>query len=58
MQDDKKIAETPVTYIARQALCVDFARAWLADEEDIEEYLASLRKALLAEIQSGKRIQL
>lgn len=57
-QGDKKIVETPGAYTLRQAIPIDFAKPCLADEKDLDDYLAALRKALLAEIQLGKRIQL
>jgi hypothetical protein len=37
---------------------VSFEKAWLADEIDVDRYLASMREALLAEIRKGKRIQI
>ena len=36
---------------------VTFAKAWLADEADVDRYLDSMRQALLEEIRKGKRIQ-
>ena len=39
------------------AVRVSFEKAWLADETDVDRYLESLRKALLAEIRRGNRIQ-
>ena len=36
---------------------VPFAKAWLADETDVDRYLDSMRQALLDEIRKGKRIQ-
>ena len=33
------------------------AKAWLADEADVDRYLDSMRRALLEEIRKGKRIQ-
>ena len=50
--------ETPIKYISSRAVLVLFDKAWLADESDVERYLDSMRKALLAEIHGGKRIQI
>ncbi len=44
--------------ISRRSILVDFNKAWLADEEDVDSYLNALRKALMAEIEIGKRIQI
>ena len=52
------IAEPKVEYIPGRSIKVSFKKAWLADESDVELYLASLRDALLSEIRSGKRIQI
>jgi hypothetical protein len=51
-------AETPIKYVSSRSVQVSFDKAWLADETDVDRYLAAMRKALLAEIQSGKRIQI
>ena len=47
-----------IEYISSRALNVIFEKAWIADEKDIENYLKAMRKALLAEISKGKRIQI
>ena len=41
-----------------KSIPIPFDKAWLADESDVERYLDSMRKALFAEIRSGKRIQI
>jgi energy-coupling factor transporter ATP-binding protein EcfA2/DNA-nicking Smr family endonuclease len=51
---DKKQSQV----ISRRSILVDYNKAWLADEGDVESYLNALRKALLAEIDNGKRIQI
>ncbi len=38
-------------------LWISFEKAWLEDETDVDRYLESLRRALLGEINRGKRIQ-
>ena len=53
-----KAAETPIKYVSSRSVQVSFDKAWLADEADIDRYLAAMRQALLAEIQDGKRIQI
>ncbi len=61
---EKKIGEggdvvvPPVEYVLLRSLPVEFGKPWLLDEKDAESYLEALRKALVAEIQRGKRIQL
>lgn len=48
----------PVEYVNSRSISIQFTKAWLADEKDIDTYLESLRQAMLAEIQKGKRIQI
>ena len=43
--------------VAGRSLQISFDKVWLADEIDVDRYLKSMRKALLAEIGKGKRIQ-
>ncbi len=52
------VAEQKVEYIPGRSIKVSFNKAWLADESDVDSYLASMREALLSEIRSGKRIQI
>ncbi|MCC5808698.1 MAG: BREX system P-loop protein BrxC [Opitutales bacterium] len=40
-----------------QSLEVPYNAAWLANEADVDRYLASMRETLLEEIRNGKRIQ-
>ncbi len=47
-----------VEYVARASLHVAFDKAWLADEQDVEDYLAAIRETLLAAVRAGKRVQL
>ena len=49
---------TAIAYVPCRTLKVPFDKAWLADEKDVDAYLASMRKALLEEISKGKRIQI
>lgn len=47
----------PATISAKN-IQVNFRKPWLADEADIDEYLAKYRDALLEEIRQGKKVQL
>lgn len=47
-----------IEYVSSRNVKVKFEKAWLADEADVDGYLASMRKALVAEIKQGKRIQI
>ena len=53
----KAIIEPPVEWVTRNALRVSYDKAWLADEQDVEGYLAALRRSLLEAIRAGKRVQ-
>src|SRR5262249_18743206 len=46
----------PPTYVAASTLHVTYAKAFLANEDDVDAYLATLRARLVAEIQAGRRI--
>jgi len=37
---------------------VAYDKAWLADETDVDQYLDSLREALMEEVRKGKRVQI
>jgi hypothetical protein len=52
-----KVKELKVEYVAKRQIQVDFDKAWLQSEADVDRYLQSMRTAMLAEIQKGKRIQ-
>jgi hypothetical protein len=54
----RPIAEPPIEYVTQRALPVPFDKPWLADEQDVDHYLAALKQALLQAIHDGKRIQL
>ena len=43
-------------YVAATALRVTYAKPYLADEQDVDAYLDTLRETLIAEIRAGKRI--
>jgi hypothetical protein len=44
--------------VSSNALYVPFNKALLADEDDIDDYLKALKKALMDEINNNKRIQI
>lgn len=50
--------EPKIQFVSRQAVRVEFDKAWLADKGDVDRYLTAMREALLAEIRQGKRIQI
>jgi energy-coupling factor transporter ATP-binding protein EcfA2 len=52
------VAEAQTSYISARSIPVSFSKAWLADESDVDEYLASMRKAYLDAVKDGKRIQI
>ncbi len=52
------VREKPPEYITRQSLQVTFNKAYLADEPDVDEYLAALREVMLQAISRNKRIQI
>ena len=52
------IAESRIEYVSSRAVWVPFGKPWLADETDVDRYLESMREALLAEINKGKRIHI
>lgn len=47
-----------IEYIPSRSVSVPFDKAWLANEADVDAYVASMRTALLEEIRNGKRIQI
>jgi hypothetical protein len=51
-----KVSDQTIQYVSYQDVTVKFDQAWLADEADVENYLAAMKKALLAEVKNGKRI--
>jgi hypothetical protein len=53
-----KIKEKQIEYVTGKAIKVEFDKPWLADESDVDRYLAKLKETLMKEIASGKRIQI
>ena len=57
-ETEKKPTLHIVEYIPSRSVRVNFDKAWLANETDVDLYLESMREALLDEIRKGKRIQI
>jgi hypothetical protein len=58
-QQQPRKKTTPQTeFVSSRLVQVSFDKAWLADESDVDQYLSAMRKALLEEIQKGKRIKI
>ncbi|MEX2366306.1 MAG: BREX system P-loop protein BrxC, partial [Pseudohongiellaceae bacterium] len=60
-QDDEQSVQTKeqyADYVHSRNLHVAFDKAWLADENDVDQYLDSLRDALLCEIRQGRKVQI
>ncbi|WP_442596650.1 BREX system P-loop protein BrxC [Parapusillimonas sp. JC17] len=55
--DPQPPAPAPKIVPAR-SLKPDYPKAWLASENDIDNYLDALRKTLLAEVQQGHKVQI
>jgi len=47
-----------IDYVAGKHIRVAFSKPWLADEKDVVNYLNKLKKAMMKEIEAGKRIQI
>ena len=46
-----------IVYVPSRSVKVPFKKPWLANEADVDEYTESMKKALMKEIEAGKRIQ-
>jgi hypothetical protein len=57
-ENERGAAEPRIEYVTKQAVKIPFAKAWLADEADVEQYVSAMKSALLDEIRNGKRIQI
>ena len=53
-----KVKEPRVEYVHSRQVKVAYDKAWLADETDVDQYLDSLREALMEEVRKGKRVQI
>jgi len=56
-QDKGACKEPSIEYVARKSLHVPFPKPWLGEADDVQVYLAALRKVLLEAIEEGKRVQ-
>jgi energy-coupling factor transporter ATP-binding protein EcfA2 len=59
-QDDeppKQIQEPRVQYVQARQLNIEFDKAWLESEDEVERYLDAMRQAMLEQIQKGKKVQ-
>ena len=54
----KKDVEPSVEYVPYRSIKVLFDKAWLADEADVDRYLATVREVILQTIRDGKRINI
>lgn len=54
----QKDEAAPIEYVSQSELRVRFEKPYLASEEDVDEYLAVLKKAMLRAITNRQRIQL
>ena len=50
------VAPAPIEYVSASTLRGTYPKAYLADAQDVDAYLANLRQRLMAEIHAGKRI--
>jgi hypothetical protein len=53
-----EVKDPNIDYVAGKHIRVAFSKPWLADEKDVISYLSELKKAMMKEIESGKRIQI
>jgi len=56
MEEEQAPPPKPIDYVPKNEIHVNFTKAYLAEEQDVEGYVTELRKALMAEIRKGKRI--
>lgn len=54
----KHRTEQKVEYVGSKSLSVEFHKAWLADEQDVDCYLEALKKSIMREISTGKRVRI
>lgn len=49
--------ETPIEYVSQRQLNLRFSKPYIADEADVEVYLAALKEAMLQALKENKRIR-
>lgn len=54
----KQRPQGKIEYVSSRSLHVDFDKAWLASDKDVDKYLAALRESIMKEIANGKRVQI
>jgi hypothetical protein len=54
----KQLPERKIEYVAARSLQVAFDKAWLAEEKDVDRYIAALKESIMKEIANGKRVQI
>ncbi len=54
----KKCEEPVHQYVPVKNIAVEFERPYLASENDVEEYINTLRKAIMQEVKAGKRVRI
>ncbi|WP_312608293.1 BREX system P-loop protein BrxC [Agrobacterium pusense] len=52
----KPVPKPRTEFVHRSAIKVPFTKAYIANEQDVDDYVEAMRKSLLSEIASGKRI--
>jgi len=58
-KDEKnEVKDPPIDYVAGKHIRVAFRKPWLSNEGDVVSYLSELKKAMMKEIEAGKRIQI
>lgn len=55
-EESKEVSEPVVEYVTASEVSVDYSRAWLDNENDVDEYLQAMREALLKQIKDGKKV--
>ena len=53
-----QVKEPKIEYVHSRQVRVTYDKAWLASENDVDQYVESMREALLEEIKKGKRVQI
>ena len=53
-----EVKDPKIDYVSGKHIRIAFRKPWLADEEDVVSYLNELKKAMMKEIEAGKRIQI
>lgn len=57
-EGDKRGKVPTVEYVNYRQVRVSYDKSWLADADDVSRFVEAMRKALMDDIQKGKRIQI